>query len=45
VIAVFNLGADAPDVSVAWREVDALRDTHFAESGALVLRDLISGEQ
>jgi hypothetical protein len=30
IISLFNLGADATQIRFDWREVDALRDTHFA---------------
>lgn len=30
VLSLFNLGPDAAQVKFDWREVDALRDTHFA---------------
>jgi Alpha galactosidase A/Alpha galactosidase C-terminal beta sandwich domain len=43
VLALFNLGKDDADFSLSWREVDALRDTHFADGAPPVLRDLISG--
>jgi hypothetical protein len=43
VLALFNLGKDDADLSLSWREVDALRDTHFADCEPPVLHDLISG--
>ncbi len=44
VLAVFNLGSDAAEVKLSWREVDALRDTRFAEGRVPLLHDLVSGE-
>jgi alpha-galactosidase len=43
VLALFNLGKDDADFSLSWREVDALRDTYFAEGAPPVLHDLITG--
>jgi len=44
VLALFNLGAETAEVKFDWREVDALRDTHFAEH-APVMVDLISKDE
>ena len=30
-LALFNLGPDAAPLNIDWREIDALRNTHFAE--------------
>jgi hypothetical protein len=43
VLALFNLGPDAATVQFDWREVDALRNTHFTEHPPQ-LTDLISKE-
>jgi alpha-galactosidase len=46
VLAVFNLDTAPTEVKLSWREIDSLRDTnlatHFAQSPAPTLRDLIS---
>ena len=44
VLSLFNLGPDAAPVKFDWREVDALRNTHFAQHPPR-LTDLITGEQ
>jgi hypothetical protein len=44
VLALFNLGPDAGRIQFDWREVDALRNTHFAAHPPR-LTDLISGEE
>ncbi len=44
VLALFNLGPDTAEIKFDWREVDALRDTHFAAHPP-TLTDLISKEQ
>jgi len=41
VLALFNLGPETAKIKIDWHEVDALRDTHFAEHPP-VLTDLIS---
>lgn len=38
-LALFNLGQDAAPVKFSWRELDALRNTHFA-AHPLVMTDL-----
>jgi hypothetical protein len=45
VLAVFNLAPDAAEIRLSWREIDALRDTHFAAGAPPVLRDLVSGAE
>jgi alpha-galactosidase len=44
VLAVFNLGPQAAEIKFDWREVDALRNTHFAAHPP-TLTDLISKEE
>jgi alpha-galactosidase len=44
VLALFNLGTNDADLSLSWREVDSLRDTHYAAGAPRVLHDLITGE-
>ena len=44
VIAIYNLGPEAAQIKFDWREVDALRHTHFAAHPPR-LTDLISKEQ
>ncbi len=44
VLALFNVGPDAGHIKFDWREVDALRNTHFAVHPPR-LRDLISGDE
>lgn len=43
-LALFNLGPDNAEIRFGWREVDALRDTHFAAHPPALI-DLISKEQ
>jgi alpha-galactosidase len=47
VLTLFNLGPDSASVRVSWPEIDALRDTHFAnefaDPTAPILHDLVSG--
>jgi alpha-galactosidase len=44
VLALFNFGPGATTIKFDWREVDALRDTHFT-AHAPTLIDLISNQQ
>ncbi|MGB7266431.1 MAG: TIM-barrel domain-containing protein [Terracidiphilus sp.] len=44
VLSLFNLGPDPALIKFDWREVDALRDTHFALHPPK-LTDLITGEE
>jgi alpha-galactosidase len=44
ILSLFNLGPDAAAVKFDWREVDALRNTHFAEHPPK-LTDLITSEE
>jgi len=44
VLALFNLGSDSGEIKFDWREVDALRNTHFAAHPP-TLTDLITGEK
>jgi alpha-galactosidase len=43
VLALFNLDKGPATIKLSWREIDALRDTHFAEGQPTVLHDLING--
>lgn len=42
ILAIFNLDAAPATVNFSWREIDALRDTHFADGQPPILHDLIS---
>jgi hypothetical protein len=43
VLAIFNLAPEATQVTVSWREIDALRNTHLADGSVPPrLRDLIT---
>jgi alpha-galactosidase len=42
VLAVFNLDAAPAEIKLSWREIDALRDTHFTGE-PFALHDCISG--
>jgi alpha-galactosidase len=42
ILAVFNLSPDQATVKLSWREIDALRNTHFADGATPALHDLIS---
>jgi alpha-galactosidase len=42
ILTVFNLDAVPGTIKLAWHEIDALRDTHFAEGPAPTLHDLVS---
>ena len=44
VLSLFNLGPDIAQIKFDWREIDALRDTHFAAHPPK-LTDLISDEK
>ena len=44
VLALFNLGTEPGQIQFDWRELDALRNTHFAAHPPK-LTDLISGEE
>jgi alpha-galactosidase len=44
VLALFNLASGSGEIKFDWREVDALRNTHFAAHPPRLI-DLISGEQ
>jgi len=43
-LALFNLGPDSTPIKLDWRELDALRDTHFAQHPP-VLTDLITNQK
>jgi alpha-galactosidase len=43
VIAFFNLDKDPATIKVNWREIDALRDTHFAGATPASLHDVFTG--
>ncbi len=43
ILSLFNLGPDAATISLDWREIDALRDTHYAAHPPK-LTDLVSKE-
>jgi alpha-galactosidase len=42
VLTLFNLNAAPATIKLNWREVDALRYTHFAGAAAPILHDLVS---
>jgi hypothetical protein len=42
VLALFNLDAIPATIKLSWHEVDALRNTHFADGTPPILHDLIS---
>jgi alpha-galactosidase len=42
VLALFNLDAASADIKLSWHEIDALRDTHFADGMPPTLHDLVS---
>ena len=44
ILSIFNLGPDAATIKFDWHEIDALRDTHFAQHPPK-LTDLISKEE
>jgi alpha-galactosidase len=44
ILSLFNLGPDAVSIKFDWREIDALRDTHFAKHPPK-LTDLMSKEE
>jgi hypothetical protein len=43
VLSIFNLAPDSATVKLDWREIDALRNTHFAGPNPPALHDLFSG--
>jgi alpha-galactosidase len=43
VLALFNLDQTTSTVKLSWSEIDALRDTQFANGRPLTLHDMISG--
>ena len=43
ILALFNLGADSATIKFDWRELDALRNTHFAQHPP-ILTDLITNQ-
>jgi alpha-galactosidase len=44
ILTLFNLDAAPATVKISWREIDALRDTHFADGTPPALHDLVSAE-
>jgi hypothetical protein len=44
VLALFNLGPDNTSIKFSWREIDALRNTHFAAHPP-VLTDLVTNQK